>query len=170
MRGLQIWRSGSVQSPVAEEIQAPVVNCLVYEAWCDWLFGEIASSHALMDEAIATAKQLKDRYALALALAFAGSLAHLERDPAEVDRLSSELIELSTRHHFAHFLTLGSILRGWARSTSGSTEEGISGIEQGIKDLRATSSVLDLALPLARKAEALHLARPRLRPARCRGI
>jgi hypothetical protein len=170
MRGLQIWRSGSVQSPVAEEIQAPVVNCLCYEAMSDWHFGEIASCHALMDEAISTAMELKDRYALALALAFAGSLAHLERDPAEVDRLSSELIELSTRHHFAHFLTLGSILRGWARSTSGSTEEGISGIEQGIKDLRATSSVLDLALPLARKAEALHLARPRLRPARCRGI
>ena len=28
--GVQIWRSGSVQSPVAEEIQAPVVNCLVH--------------------------------------------------------------------------------------------------------------------------------------------
>ena len=156
MRGLRIWRSGSVQSPVAEEIQAPVVNCLCYEAMSDWHFGEIASCHALMDEAISTAMELKDRYALALALAFAGSLAHLERDPAEVDRLSSELIELSTRHHFAHFLTLGSILRGWARSAYDSTAEGILGIEQGIKDLRAIGSVLDLTPPLARKAEALH--------------
>ena len=111
-----------------------------------------------MDEGISIAKELKDRYALALALAFAAGLAHLERDPAEVDRLASELIELSTRHHFAHYLTLGSILRGWARSASGSTAEGIPGIEQGIKDLRATGAALDLAICHARKAEALHLA------------
>src|SRR6516164_3093520 len=100
--GVQIWRSGSVQSPVVEEIQAPVVNCLVYEARCDWHFGEIASCHALMDEAISTAKELKDRVALGLALNYAAGLAVLERDPAEVDRLASELIELSTRHHIAH--------------------------------------------------------------------
>ncbi len=156
--GVQIWRSGSVQSPVAEEIQAPVVNCLCYEAMSDWHFGEIATCHALMDEAISTARELKDRYALAHALNFAADLAHLERDPAEVDRLAAELIELSTRHHFAHSLALGAIYRGWARSASGSTAGGIPGIEQGIKDLRATGSVLDLAPPLARKAEALHLA------------
>ena len=55
-----------------------------------------------MDEAIATAKELKDMYTLAMALAWAASLAHFERDPAEVDRLASELIELSTRHNFAY--------------------------------------------------------------------
>ena len=80
--GVQIWRSGSVQSPVAEEIQAPVVNCLIFEAMSDWHFGEIASCHALMDEAISTAKELKDRNALVLALNCAAGLAILERDPA----------------------------------------------------------------------------------------
>ena len=68
------------------------------------------------------------------------------------------MIELSTRHHFAHFLTLGWILRGWARSVSGDTAEGIRWIEQGIRDCRATGSVLDMAPDVARKAEALHLA------------
>jgi len=156
--GVQIWRSGSVRSPVAEEIAAPVVYCLAYEAMSNWHFGEIASCHALMDQAILIAKELKDRYALGLALARAAGLAHLERGPAEVDRLASELIELSTRHHFAHFLTLGSIYRGWARSASGNTAEGIRWIEQGIRDLRATGTLLDLPFFLARKAEALHLA------------
>jgi serine/threonine protein kinase/tetratricopeptide (TPR) repeat protein len=157
-QGVQICRSGSVQSPVAEEVISPVVLCLIYEAMSDWHFGEIASCHALMDEAIATAKELKDRYTLALALAWAASLAHLEHDPAEVDRLASELIELSTRHHFAYFLTLGSILRSWVRSASGNTAEGIPGIEHGIKEARATSSVLNLPYHLTQKAEALHLA------------
>jgi tetratricopeptide (TPR) repeat protein len=157
-RGVQIWRSGSVQSPVAEEIQAPVVNCLTYEAISGWHFGEIASCHALMDEAISTAKELKDRYALALALTFAARIAYLERDPVEVDRLASEVIGLSTRQNFASFLAFGAIHRGWARSASGNTVEGIPRIEQGITDLRATGVVLDLPFYLAGKAEALHLA------------
>jgi hypothetical protein len=156
--GVQIWRSGSVQSPVAEEIQAPVVLCLIYEAMSDWHFGEIASCHALMDEAISTAKELKDWYALAGALINGAVLAHLERDPAKVDRLASEVIELSTRHNFLVLLATGAIYRGWARSASGDTAEGIPCIEQGIRDFRATGSVLGLPLNLARKAEALHLA------------
>jgi hypothetical protein len=157
-RGVQIWRSGSVQSPVAEEIQAPVVNCLIYEAMSDWHFGEIASCHALMDEAISTAKELKDRYALAMALGWAAGLGYAERKPAEVDRLASDLIELSTRHNFLYYLAAGTIYRGWARSASGNTAEGIPGIEQGIRDLRATGTVLSLPFHLAHKAEALHLA------------
>jgi hypothetical protein len=157
--GVQIWRSGSVQFPVAEEIiQAPGVLCLVFEAMSDWHFGEIASCDALMDEAISTAKELKDRYALAHALGWAASLAHLERNPAEVDRLASDLIELSTRHNFLHLLAVGGMYRGWARCAFGNTTEGIPGIEQGIRDYRAAGSVLGLPFHLARKAEALHLA------------
>jgi hypothetical protein len=49
-------------------------------------------------------------------------------------------------------------LRGWLRSVSGDTAEGISWIEQGIRDLRATGAVLGLPGYLARKAEALHIA------------
>jgi serine/threonine protein kinase len=157
--GVQIWRSGSVQFPVAEEIiQAPGVLCLVFEAMCDWHFGEIASCYALMDEAISTAKELKDRYALALALSWAAGLAILERNPAEVDRLASDLIELATRHNFLDRLALGAIYRCWARCASGNTAEGIPGIEQGIRDCRAAGSVLGLSTYLACKAEALHLA------------
>jgi hypothetical protein len=50
--GVQIWRSGSVDSPIAEEIQAPVVTCLIFETMSDWHFGQIASCHALLDEGI----------------------------------------------------------------------------------------------------------------------
>ena len=57
-----------------------------------------------------------------------------------------------------HRLALGAIYRGWARSASGNTAEGIPWIEQGIRDLRASGTVLDLPGNLARKAEALHLA------------
>ena len=75
-----------------------------------------------------------------------------------MERLASDLIELSTRHNFAYWLAAGAIFRGWARSASGDTAEGISWIEHGIEDFRATGSVLACHIDLALKAEALHLA------------
>jgi predicted ATPase len=65
---------------------------------------------------------------------------------------------LSNRHNFVHWLAIGGIHRGWARIASGDTAEGISFIEHGIRDFRATGSVLGLPYHLAQKAEALHLA------------
>jgi predicted ATPase len=111
-----------------------------------------------MEEAISLAKELNDMNALALALNWAAILGYHERNPAEVDRSASELIELSTRHDFVYWRARGAIYRGWARSASGDTTEGISWIEDGIGDYRATGSILTMPYLLALKAEALHLA------------
>jgi predicted ATPase len=157
IRVVDSWRLGSVQ-PSKEAPQTPVVVCLCYLAGCEWHLGEIASCQATMVEAISLAKELNDSNALAMALAWAAGMAANERCLAEVDRLASELIELSTRHHFALWQAIGAIYRGWARSASGDTEEGIRWIEQGTKDFRATGVVLTLPYFLGSKAEALHLA------------
>jgi predicted ATPase len=111
-----------------------------------------------MAEAISLATELNDKHALAIALYWSGWLAHFEGNPAGVARLASDLIELSTRQNFAFWLAGGEILRGWARSASGDTAEGISRIEDGIADWSANGAVLGLAPDLALKAEALHLA------------
>jgi tetratricopeptide (TPR) repeat protein len=155
--GVQLWRSGGVQSP-AEEYIAPITSCLNYGAMCEWHFGEIASCHAMTFEASSITKELKDTNALAQTLSCAAAVAYFERDPAEADRFASELIELSTRHNFVFWLALGAIHRGWARSASGNTAEGIPWIEQGIRDFRTMGLVLGLPGHLARKAEALYLA------------
>jgi hypothetical protein len=157
MRGVQIWRSGGVQSLV-EEIPSPAALFLCYGALSEWHLGEIASCRATMAEAISLAKELNDMHALAIALNFGAVLGHFERNPAEVERLASDLIELSTRQNFVRWLPGGEVLRGWARSASGDTTEGISLIEDGIEDNRATGSTLMVPLFLALKAEALHLA------------
>ena len=75
-----------------------------------------------------------------------------------MERFAADLNELSTRHNFAFWLASGLLLRGWARSVSGDTSQGIALIEQGIRDYRATGAVLGLSVLLGRKAEALHLA------------
>jgi predicted ATPase len=157
MRGVQIWRSGGVHSPV-EEVTAPAVTCLYKESLCEWHFGEIASCHAAMADAIALAKELNDMHALTVALWSAAILAHFEGDPAEVECWASDLIELATRQNFAQFLGGGEVLRGWARSVCGDTAEGLAWIEGGIEDWVATGAILIVPYYLALKAEALHLA------------
>jgi Anaphase-promoting complex subunit 5 len=155
MRGVRIWRSGNVPFSRPKDYYTPVVACLCHGAMSEWHLGEIASCQANMDEAISIAKELKDMNALALALNWASILAYSERNPAEADRLASDLIELSTSHTFVFWLAVGTIHRGWARSASGDTAEGIPLVEQGIRGFRATGSVLGLPSHLARKAEAL---------------
>jgi predicted ATPase len=109
-----------------------------------------------MTEAISLAKELNDTHALAEALFCAAVLS--QSDPAQAERFASDLIEVSTRHSFGFWLACGAVLRGWARSASGNTAEGLSWIEDGIRDYRATGSMLMLPYFLGLKARALHLA------------
>jgi hypothetical protein len=107
MRGVQISRSGSVQYN-AEDLDAPAVVCLCYEALCRWHLGGclLPSEHGWSD-------------------------------------LTGEC---------------GKVSRGWARSASGDIDQGIASIEDGIRDYRATGSILITPYWLVLKAEALHLA------------
>jgi predicted ATPase len=157
MRGIEIWRSGGARSQV-EELDPPASICLCVEALCAWHFGEISSGQTTMAEAMSLAKELYDSYAFAQTLHFAGLLGHFEHNPGEVERLASDLIELATRQDFAFWLAAGTILRDWARSASGNTTEGITWIEDGIGNYRATGSMLAVPYWLVLKAEALHLA------------
>ena len=72
LHGIQIWRSGSVQSP-AEDLDVPAVTCLCYEAFSAWHFGEIIGSQRNMAEAISLAKELNDMHGLASTLYYAAS-------------------------------------------------------------------------------------------------
>jgi adenylate cyclase len=157
MRSVDIWHSSGGQSHRGD-VDTPVPGCLCYRALSEWHLGEIASCQANMDEAISLAKELKDLHALAVALHFAAYLAHYERNPVKVECLASELIELSTRQNFAFWLPAGEIFRGWARSACGDAAEGLAWIEDGLRDNRATGTILRMAYFLALKAEALHQA------------
>ena len=156
-RGVRLWRSRSATSPV-EEVDVPVVTCLCVEGLIKWHFGKGVACRADMAEAISVAKEQNDTHGLVMALFFAGALGHIERRSAEVERLATELMELATRQHFAFWLAVGAILRGWARSASGEAMEGLAWIEDGIRTARATGGMRGVTYWLAEKAEALHLA------------
>ena len=122
------------------------------------MLGEIASCQAMMTEALSLGKTLNDTHALAFALFLAGGLRHFENNPAAVERCASDLIELSTRHHFASWVAAGEILHGWVRSVSGHAAAGVLRIEEGINDWRATGSTDNMPFWLGLKAQALYLA------------
>ena len=155
--GVQIWRSGRVQSQV-EELMAPAVVCLCYKALTEWHLGEAASHQVTMAEAVGVANQLHDMHGLVLVLYWSTYLACLEGDFAKVGGLASDLMETSTRLTFATWLPHARVLRGWAQSVSGSIAEGLSSIEDGIFEYRAAGAILALPFFQALKAEALHLA------------
>src|SRR4029077_20640432 len=119
----------------SEEITAPAVSCLCCKAQSEWHLGEITSCQATMAEAISLAKHLNDMHALAVAFWNAAILALYERNPAEVERCASDLIELSTRQSFAFWLAEGEFHR-WARGAAGDTAEGMSWTEDGIRNYR----------------------------------
>ncbi len=154
---LQTWRSGGKESPF-QEVDAQPVGCLSNEALFAWHFAEIAASRASMAEAIALARELKDTHGLAVALGYAAQLAYFERDVQQLERLTSELIELAMRHSFVHWVAVGEVFRGWTRSVSGHATEGVLLIDEGIRDYQATGSVVWMPLLLALRAEALDLA------------
>jgi hypothetical protein len=156
-RGVQLWRSGTVQSHPGD-VNAPVLGCLVDKAIVEWHFGEIVSSRATMADALTLAKELNNNHGLASVLAHVLILGSLKRDAAEVDRVASDLTELSTRHLFAQWLAMGQLFRGWSRSVAGDTVQGTSWIESGIEGWRVTGTTLGIPLMLALKAEALYLA------------
>jgi hypothetical protein len=156
-RGVNIWRSGVVESPI-EEVNAPALSCLIFEAFCGWHIGEIDSCHATIAEAISIARERNDMHGLAVALLYAAILAQLEHSPARTEKFAAEMIEVSTRQHFEAWLASGTILRGWARTAVSKTAEGISWIEHGIADIRATGSIRAVPYSLSLKAEALCLA------------
>jgi serine/threonine protein kinase len=160
-RGARICRSGSIQSPVKVIDPADsdsAVSCLAFSALSEWHLGEIVSCKTTMAETISLARELNNMHGLALALCTAAMLAYLEGNPAEVERLASEAIELSTRQNFAQWLSVGTVYHGWACSASGSITKGLAYIEEGLRDYRATGSRSGLSYYIAIKAEALHLA------------
>jgi hypothetical protein len=157
VRAVQIWRTGGVQF-LPEELDLLPVTSLCYEAMTRWHLGDTTSCHAIVTEAISLAKELNDMHALAVALSSAAILGQAENDPSEVERLTSELIELSTRQYFPYWLAMGTVLRGWARSVSGDPAQGLLWIEDGMEQLRTAGSIVNYPYHLALRAESLYLA------------
>jgi serine/threonine protein kinase/tetratricopeptide (TPR) repeat protein len=155
--GVRLWRSG-VEKSQLEEVDDPIIACLCIKAFCAWHSGQISSARSAMGEAIIVAKRLKNTHGIGVALQHSAILCYMEQNPTEAERLSFELLELSTRQHFPHFRAWGTALLGWTRSVAGLFTQGISWLDDGIEELRTSGALLPVPSLLGAKAEALYLA------------
>jgi hypothetical protein len=156
--GLRIWRSVKKTQSQVEEVITPAVVCLLYKGVSEWHFGHFKKCTEDLAEAGLLAKELNDMQGSVFVLYVMGHIAHFAENASEVERLASEMMELSTRKSVGTWLPHGRVLRGWARTVSGSIAEGLSSIEDGIVEYRSAGAIVALPFFQTLKAEALHLA------------
>ena len=102
--------------------------------------GQLDQARSRCDEAIAEARDTSHAPTLAHILSQAwrtGWCAH--SDPSVLLRYADELLALSADRELAFWHTVGSVSRGWCLAMSGSGEQGISLLTDGLSDLSTTA-------------------------------
>lgn len=137
--------------------QDPEMVFLTYQAMVLCLQGYPEQALQKSREALSFARELAHPFTLGYALDFAAVLHHFCRDPVTTQQFAEEAIELATEQGFRLWLTLGTILRGWALVAQGKHAEGITHLEQGLTAVRATGAELGKPHFLTLLAEAYGL-------------
>ena len=130
------------------------VACLSLAAWVVGLLGYPDQTLKRSHEALTLAQELAHPYSLAFALNVAAMLHQLHRQGQAAQERAEALITLSTEQGFAPWAAEGTMLRGWALTTQGKEEEGITQMQQGLAAWRATGVELERPYWLALLAEA----------------
>jgi predicted ATPase len=110
----------------------PGVACLTYEAWALWHLGYPDQALTSIQQALTLARELTHPFTLALVSSFAAFLHQYRREWHAAQEQAEVAIALSNEHGFANWLTLGTILRGWALAEQGQGDEGIAQMHQGL--------------------------------------
>ena len=132
----------------------PRVACLCYEIWILWLLGYPDRALQRDREALTLARELAHPFSLAFALQWTGMLHQCRREGQAVQRWAEAEVTLATEQVFPVYLSVGTILQGWALAEQGQGEEGIAQIRQGWAAWQATGAELWRPHWLALLAEA----------------
>jgi class 3 adenylate cyclase/predicted ATPase len=133
------------RTPPARFGQDPAVSSLSYSAWSLWALGYPDQALRRSDEARALAEKLANPVSMAASLVYAAMLHQFRREGQAAQRRAEAAIALSDEHGLPQFLTVGTILRGWAVAAQGHLEEGIVQMRDGLA---------------ARREQGIELARP----------
>jgi len=102
------------------------VEGLSYASWTLWCLGYSDQALKRSHEALALAEGMSHPFSLAFALGCAAQF-HLLRREGQLARERAEAVRtLSTEQGFPYWLTLGTIVRGWALTEQGQVREGIA--------------------------------------------
>ena len=130
------------------------VACRCFAALGLWLLGYSDQAVARLREALTLAHERSHSYSRAFTFVFAAWLHQFLRVGQTVQEWAEAASALSAEHGFALFSTETTVLRGWALTEHGPTEEGIAQIRQGMAAFRRTGARMLLPYFLALLAEA----------------
>ncbi|HKA54090.1 MAG TPA: adenylate/guanylate cyclase domain-containing protein, partial [Candidatus Binatia bacterium] len=122
--------------------QDPGVFCLCYMVRILWFSGYPDQALQRSHEATTLAQELSHPFSLALAYTFAALVSQLRREGPATQEWAEKAMAVCTKHGFAFYSAMGTILRGWALVEQGQSAEGIAQIHQGLTAWRATGSEL----------------------------
>jgi predicted ATPase len=150
-QGIALYNSQERRS--SGVLDDPAVYCLSFAAYALWFLGYPDQALQRSDEALTLAQELSRPFSVAFALDLAAVLHRSRREGWAAQERAEAAIVLSRAQGFPFFLTLGTILRGWALVEQGQVEEGITQIRQGLAAWRALRTELSRPTFLALLAE-----------------
>jgi adenylate cyclase len=130
------------------------VACHDWAALSLWFLGYPDEALARAREAMTLAEDPYNFYSLATARVQFAVVHQLRREAARCEQWADATVSLSTRYGYAYRTGMGMILGGWARSSQGRTDEGISSVMNGLEVVLATGAEMDDAYFLGLLAEA----------------
>ena len=143
-RGIALYDVGKRQFHRA--LQDPGVACLSYRALTLWILGYPDQALKTSREAVALAGKLVHPFSMVYALSI-GALVHQFCGKARETRERAEAANaICEEHGILYWFVWGPVLRGWAVTAQGQTEEGIKQIRQGLGAYSATGA--EIARPL----------------------
>lgn len=134
--------------------QDPAAIALAFEAWVQWLQGETSLSLETSMRAVTFARSLDHPFTLSFVLAYSGWHRHYCREPADVEAVAAELIELCTVEAIPVFLAHGNVLAAGIRCDQGDAA-GPTTMHQALEIFRSTGSRCFLPYWDALHADAL---------------
>jgi len=141
-QGARLYRAQKHRSHATMFGTDPGVVCLSYGALALWHVGHPEQAYNRSCEALALARNLSHHHSLALALVFAAWLHQFRREPQAAREHAEAAIAICAEQGFPLFMSMGTILRGWALGQEGRGEEGGAQMRRGLADLRATGAGL----------------------------
>ena len=113
----------------------------IWETHLTWHEGYPDQARAAAEKTLNRARELGHPFTLVITLAYAAMLHQFLRDLDVLERLTEEIIVLSSEHGFTYYRAWAEVLRGWSRAVHGAYEEGINDIQSGIQVLRLTAGI-----------------------------
>ncbi len=120
----------------------PGVVSRSYLGYLLWFLGRPDAARQHSEQAIANAEKIRHPFTLAFALVFGAYLCQHLRDVEGTRDHANRAMIIASEHNFLHWKQQATILRGWALTQLGETDEGLSQMRFGLDEYEAMDSWL----------------------------